>query len=693
MASQDNVLRLLIAEESLNDAEMLISVLRNAGHAVRPSRVEDEEDLQQALEGKAYDLFLCSAGIGELPLERANKLIQQSGKDIPIVAVAAGENQQLRRDAMAAGAADLVSKDDLKHLLLVITREMRNLEERRRLRRLEAALREVEKRCHVLLDSSRDAIAYVHEGMHIYANRAYLEKFGYQSMDDIEGMPLLDMAASADQGRLKDFLRNYQKDSNSESELEITMLAYDTSPVSVAMTFSPASIEGEPCTQILMRDMADSKELVQQMDTLSKQDLLTGLFNRQHFMEQLEQTVSATLSGKASGGGLLYLQLDNLDAVRQTMGIAAVDALISNVGGIIGGELKGEGLPARFSDEVFTILLPEESVHEAIAVAEAVRHAIEEHVTETDGRTITTTCSVGVTVVGERTVSGQMALNESHQACEHARSQGGNRVHLHATQEDKDEAAASGWRDRIETGIRENRMFLVYQPVASLQGDPAERYEVRVRLQSDEGTIMPDDFVPQAEQLGLMPDLDRWVVRTALESLAYARSKGKQTVLFLKLSGPTLADGGFLGYLDEQMKTHQIKGEWLVFQVNEPVAVTQLNQAKEAFRGLKALNCGFSLDHFGSGLNPFQLVKHLPADYLKIDSTLTRNLSDSEENQESVKQVIGNAHAIQKKVIAGYLEDASSLATLWQLGTDFVQGYFLAEPEPGMNYDFSGMVI
>jgi diguanylate cyclase (GGDEF)-like protein/PAS domain S-box-containing protein len=693
MASQENVLRLLIAEESLNDAEMLISVLRNAGHAVRPSRVEDEEDLLEALDGKAYDLFLCSTGLEELPLDRVHKALQQSGKDIPLVAVSATEDPEKRQQALTAGAADLVSKEDLKHLQLVIRREMGHLNDRRRLRRLEVALREVEKRCHVLLDSSRDAIAYVHEGMHIYANRAYLEKFGYEGMDDIEGMPLLDMAAPEDQSRLKDFLRNYQKDSNTESELEVTMRAYDTSPVHVIMTFSPATIEGEPCTQILMRDTSSNKELEAQLNTLSKQDLLTGLYNRQYFMEQLDQVIGSASSDESAGASLLYLQLDNLDAVRQSLGIAGVDALISDVGSLITAELKQEGVAARFGDEVFTVLLPQESVHEAMAVAEALRLAVEEHVAESGGRTITSTCSVGATMIGETTASAQAAINDASHACDQARSGGGNRIHLHTVEEDKNADEGSLWRQRIEDALQANKLFLVYQPIASLQGDPSERYEVRLRMQSEHGIIMPDEFVPQAEQQGLMPAVDRWVVGAALKVLAERRAKGAETVQFIKISGPTLADGGFLDFLDEQLKIHKVKGEWLVFQVNEPVAVTQLNQAKELFRGLKTRNCGFSLDHFGSGLNPFQLVKHLPADYLKVDGTLTKNVGSNKENAENVKQLISNAHAMQKKVIAGYLEDASSLAMLWQQGTDFVQGYFLAEPEPGMNYDFSGMVI
>src|SRR5699024_7470295 len=155
-------------DPSLSDAETFISVLRNAGHAVRTTRVEDESELREALDQKSFDLFLCSTGLADQPLSQAKRLVQQSGKDIPVITLLADDAPQARLDALTTGAADAVNRADLRHLQLVIEREMRHLQERRRLRRLEVALREVEKRCHALLDNSRDAVAYVHEGMHIY---------------------------------------------------------------------------------------------------------------------------------------------------------------------------------------------------------------------------------------------------------------------------------------------------------------------------------------------------------------------------------------------------------------------------------------------------------------------------------------------------------------------------------------------
>lgn len=692
MSPKDDALRLLLAEPSLNDAETFISVLRNAGHAVRPTQVGNEDDLRDALDEKTYDLFLCAMNVPGLPVAAVHRLVQQSGKDIPMIALTPTDDPQVRLEAFSAGAVDSVCRSDLRHLQLVVEREMRHLGERRRLRRLEVALREVEKRCHALLDNSRDAIAYVHEGMHIYANRAYLEKFGYASMEDMEGMPLLDMAAPLDQARLKEFLRSYQKNAEGAGELELSMLTEQGEELPVVMTFSPASIEGEPCTQILMRDKVEAQALVQQLDVLSKQDILTGLYNRQHFMEQLESAVGKAVDG--DGSGLLYVQLDNLDAIRQTLGISAIDSLVADIGTLISQQVGEDGLGARFGDETFTILLPKQSVHEAIALGEALLRDVEEHVSDVGDRTVTTTCSIGITMVGERVGSAQGAVNDAVKACEQARAKGGNQVHIYSPEEESGEAGGGNWKARLESALEDDRFLLVYQPIASLQGDPRERYEARLRLKNDDGSIvMPKDFIPHAEQLGLMPKIDRWVLHSGLKALMEARAKGRNLVLYIKLSGPTLADPGFIAVVAAQLKARKIEGERLVFQLNEPVAVTQLNQAKQFFRALKELQGCLCLDHFGSGLNPFQLVKHLPADYLKIDGTLTRNVTSSEESQQTVRQIIENGHAMQKKVIAGYLEDAASLAMLWQLKTDYVQGNFLALPEPAMSYDFSGMAI
>jgi len=690
----DNTLRLLIAEDSLNDAEMLISVLRNAGFAVRATRVEDEEDLTEALEAKPFDLFIGSTELEALPLSSALRALNQHHKDVPLLALATADDAETRIGVMHEGAADLVNKEDMDHLRMVVQRELRHLHERRQLRRMEAALRESEKRCSALLDSSRDAIAYVHEGMHIYANDTYMEKFGVNDFEDIEGLPILDIIAGKDQTAFKEFFRTYSKGQEERGEIDISIVA-DGQSTPVVMTFSPASIEGEPCTQILIRDKSSNQELEAQLDSLSKRDLLTGLYNRKHFLDELDAAMREAVTGESgSSSTLLYIQVDNLEAVRQNMGITAIDLVVGDVAELIKAQIGEHAVAARFSDDIFTVLVRNGGVHDGIGIAEAIRKAVEDHVSEAGERTITKTCTIGVAVLGENSGNAHQVVNIAYEACEVARAEGGNRVHLHAAGETGDGEGGGDWKRQIEDALEGDGFYLMFQPIVSLHGDAAERYEARIRLRGEEGQeIAPADFVPHADQHGLMPQVDRWVATQALKLLAQRLGDGHDAYVFMKLSGATLADSDFLPFLSKSLKSAKVEGKRLVFELNEPVAVTQLNQAKAVFRGLKELRCGFTLDHFGSGLNPFQLVKHLPADYLKLDRTLTENLGSSDEAQESVSQIIGTAHSMKKKVITGYLEEATVLALLWQCNADFVQGHFLQEPTPEMDYDFTGMVI
>lgn len=691
---QDEILRLLIADVSLNDAEVLISVLRNAGHAVRAKHVENEDELRDALTEQPFELFLCAAQLEALDLEMAIQHVQRSGRDLPVIAVAGSESSELRQTVMGKGAVDMVCKDGMGHLRMVIARESAHLRERRHLRRLEKALRETEKRCNALLDNSRDAIAYVHEGMHIYANQAYMERFGYDDFDEIEGMPLLDMIAPEHQPSIKDLLRRFGRGDHSVREMELTMLC-DEGPMEVKLDFSAATIDSEPCTQILIQSRADTSQLEQQLDTIIKQDLVTGLFNRTHFQEQLD----AAITGKdeeqnTSSHGLLYMQIDALDGILQAIGPTGCDKVMEDLANLMRPELDETCIAGRFADDVIAVLLPARGVHETMAFGEAVRRKLEDHIVEAGGRTITSTCSVGAVMLGERSTDIHQVLAEAMKACETARNAGGNQLHLHSAPGGEDTSDEnSAWASRLENALaEEDRFFLVFMPVAKLSGDSVIRFEARVRLRNEDGSVrLPSEFIEHAERHKLMPRLDRWIITHALDRID--RNNFKQFLMFIKLSGPTLADADFLPFLGKLLEEKGIPGKCITFQINEPVAITQLNDARRVFRGLKELGCGFSLDHFGSGLNPFQLLKHLPADYLKLDRSLMQELPDSEDAEQRVQSIIKNAHSMKKMVIAGYLEDAGTLAHVWQHQVDFVQGNFLQAPSEQLDYDFSTMMM
>ncbi|MGA7801399.1 MAG: EAL domain-containing protein [Gammaproteobacteria bacterium] len=687
---KDQTLHLVVVEESRNDAEALANVLRNAGHILRLVHVEDAEDLEQAL-AQHPDLVLCATGLESMSLEQTAETLAQHAPGVPLVAVGEATDASTVVNALRTGAADLVAFDYPEHLQLVVARELQAVACHRKLKRYEASFQESEKRCRTLLDSSRDAIAYVHEGMHIYANRSYLEMFGFDDPEEIEGTPIMDMVAPDDHGKFKEFLRSYAKATADDHKLEIRGLRPEGSHFNVIMEFTDATVEGEPCTQIVLRDQSDSKALEQKLKYLSKQDLVTGLYNRQYFMEELQLAVTDAQSGSGSSA-MLYIALDNFKSIKETVGIAGSDLVISDVAQLLKDQMGEQNIAARFGDNAFTVLIREQSMETAQSMADALRHSVEEQIIDVEGRSIALTCSVGISAITESAPGAQEILSRADLACEVARSAGGNRTHMHnpVVDEQLGKERDQQWNQLIQDALSEGRFRLVYQPIVSLQGDSNEKYEVLLRMRDSQGEdIMPGQFISVAEQTGQIATIDRWVVEQAVEMLSERRRQGVDTTFFIKVSQPTIEDPNFPVWVNQQLQQARLAGDAITFEFAEQTAVEQLKSAKAFVKAMESLHCGTALEHFGKGPNSFQLLKHLPVSYLKIDGSFIHNLATNADNQAVVKSIVETARSLNKPVIAEFVEDASSLSVLWQHGVQYIQGYFLQEPDAELAYDFS----
>ena len=251
MGKQENVIKILLVEDSVEEAEQLISMLRNGGIAVRPARAGNADELQAQLAAQAPDLLLVNLAVRSIPLKAAAAAANATGKDIAVIAVTAKADEDTVANAFVEGARALILRNRAEHVQSVVRREFEALLMRRSVRRLEAALRETERRCEALLDSSRDPIAYVHEGMHVRANKAYLEIFGFEDFEDIEGMSILDMIAANDADDFKTLLKKLSKGEKPPQKLNLKAQRGDGSTFDATMEFAEASYEGEPCQQII----------------------------------------------------------------------------------------------------------------------------------------------------------------------------------------------------------------------------------------------------------------------------------------------------------------------------------------------------------------------------------------------------------------------------------------------------------
>ena len=691
---KDSILRLVIVEDSSNDAEAIINVLRRVGHSVRAVRVATKEKLQAALSEQMQDIIICAKKSAAITAMQAFSLVKNSGKDISFIVLGASHDDPGVLEVLQAGARDVVMKDHPEHLQLVVARELSDLETRRNYRASLKAYRDSEKRCHSLIDSSRDAISYVHDGMHIYANSVYLNMFGYQTPEEIDGMPIMDMVAPSHHAPLKEFLRNYNKGETQTTELELKGVRTDNSEFEARMVFSPATIDGEACTQIIMQDLSQYQEWEQKLKSLSKQDLLTGLANRQHFLEELEAGIAQAGSG-AANSALLYIELDNLKDIKEKVGIGASDLVISDIANLLRGQVNESDLLARFSDDTFTVLLPNKDVDYAQAAAQIIVKTVRDNLYDAAGQSITTSCSVSIGLITEYVLSSKELLSQMSKTCAEIRSKGGNAVYLHCS-DSEDRTAKQKLQEaikQIQGALEHNRFRLVFQPIVSLHGMLSENYQVLLRMLDEQGVeVAPQAFMPIAEQVGLATAVDRWVINTAIGVLSTKRRAGSKLSFFIKLAGDSLKDESLLLWVSERLKAARLEGDSITFEVNEPAAMSRLKYTQAFIKGAKELRCRFALDHFGCDPDSLSYLKRMPLgiEYLKIDGSFLIDLASNAERQNAVKEINETAHAMGIMTIAECVQDAGSLAVLWQYGVNYVQGYYLQKPSEMLNYDFAG---
>jgi diguanylate cyclase (GGDEF)-like protein/PAS domain S-box-containing protein len=690
MASNDSVIRLLFVEDRLDDAEQIISVLRNAGIAVRPNRPESDEELARMLKEQPLDLVLASHGAKLIPFAQVLATVEASGKDVPVVATVTSLDEDLLLSILASGAHAVAVRTKPAHLQHVVRDEFATLDQRRSVRRLEASLRETERRCDALIASSRDPIAYVHEGMHIRANQAYLEMFGYETFEEVEGLPLLDMIAGADAGKFKDLLKKLSKGETPPKNLELKAQRADGETFDAVMEFAQASYEGEPCLQIVFHQRTVDAEMAKELDVLRQRDQVTGLFNRTHFTGELDASIAAAAEGRGDQA-LLLIELDNYATVLNEIGLGHADELLERAARRLEDSLGANTVAARFSDHGFAVLVRESDHVASRELAERIRASFQGSILEVGERSITPTVSIGAVQIGQKIASSQQVLAKSGQCLQDAITEGGNRVLLFdpAARDRAEEERIQQWVERIKAALDGDGFVLNYQPIISLHGDGGEVYQVLLRMKGPTGDIVkPATFFPIAEEHSLVDQIDRWVIRHAIQILAERKRAGKATTFFVKLTPESLQDAALAAWIGVELKQAAVPGNQLVLSVPEAKAFTNLKATQDLQRSLAKLGCALCLEQFGMALNSFQLLTHIDAAYLKIDQGLIGDLGKNPENQKKVREIADKAKTVGKQTIAEGVQDAGSMTVLFTSSVNFVEGMFLAPPGPELNYDF-----
>ncbi|HWF98228.1 MAG TPA: EAL domain-containing protein [Steroidobacteraceae bacterium] len=673
--AEQNAVPLIVLSPARDPVEAINSILRRAGHPVHCTWIPALGDLPDALPQINPELLIDVAGAGD-DLKSVIAVRDQVAPTVPVVMVAEAVDEGVIAEAMSVGVRDVVSLANPARLAAVMARELRAF-------RLERALTSTLKSAHdarnqleSVLQRSNDAIVQVQEGIVIDANPAWLELFGIA--DSLVGLPVMDLFDEATQPALKGALAACLQGRWNERALKATALLRDGKTIPVEVVLALGDHEGEPSVRLVVPAKArDEQKLVEELSQAVHADHTTGFLHRRELMEALTARIAS-----ASAGGvrcLALVKLDKFAGVERDVGAIASEDVLMGIATLLKETLYPNEIVGRFGGVRFLALLERGNENDIQAWARQLLARVQKHAMRVNDKNVAVTCTVGLSVVPPASPKLDAVVADAIEACVNGAKQGGNRV-VSSGRADVDNrviAYDQVWVKHIKAALMENRFRLAQQPVASLQGDDPQMWDVLVRMVDTQGKeVLPAEFMAAAERNDLLKNIDRWVVGASLSFAAQRRPQ----CLFVRLSKDTARDATFVDWLDGHIRSTRAEPGRVCFQVTEEVAGS-FPQVRVLAGELRQRGFRFALESFGSGRDAPGLLETVPLDFVKIDGALVQGLARDTQLQQRVRALVESAGKRAIHTIAERVEDANTMAVLWQLGVQYIQGYFVNAPE------------
>ncbi|HEY2635507.1 MAG TPA: PAS domain S-box protein [Steroidobacteraceae bacterium] len=445
---------------------------------------------------------------------------------------------------------------------------------------------------------------------------------------------------------------------------------------------------------MVFHDVSKERRLHRALHYQASHDALTGLINRREFENRL---TAAVQNARQEGGGphaLLYLDLDQFKLVNDTCGHPAGDQLLKQITGVLQSRVRGGDTLARLGGDEFGILLQSCSLDQALRIAESLRQAIRDFRFIWQDGVLEVGVSIGIVEITNDTPTVANVMSAADVACYAAKDLGRNRVQLYKPDDVPERHREMHWVSKLARACDESRFELYYQPivpiVATAHEHEREHFELMLRLRDESGALVtPAEFIPAAERYNVMPSIDRWVVRQALDRLVHRIGTGvRPFTIAVNLSGTSLNDERFLEDLIAELSNNELVAGAMCFEITETAAIANLSNVVYFMRELKTRGCHFALDDFGSGLSSFMYLKTLPVDYLKIDGQFVENVTRDRVDRSMVEAIsqVGKTMGIQ--TIAERVESAEVLAELGRLGVGYAQGFHIARPRSTQEFPY-----
>ena len=670
---------LIVFSPQREPSEFINSLMRKAGEPVHCTWIPAVRDLGEALEQLNPELLVC-AYVSEADTRQAATIRDQLAPQVPLLIVRPNLSEADIAAGMKLGARDVVSLSASERVMAVLSRELRSFRLERALNTTLQSASDYRRQLQSVLQRSNDAILQVQEGIVVDANQTWLELFGYEDGSGIVSQPLMDLFDDRSHAPLKGALVACGQGKWTDHPLKVNALLGDGTHLELNLVLTPGEFENEPCVRIMVpAKKRDERQLTTDLSDAVKRDSTTGLLLRRPLLDAIGVRI-----GAPPVGGVRFMTLvrpDKFAELEKDVGVSKrASSSWANTprssSRISARTTSRADSPASRSSRSSSAAIRTTSRRgpKPCSRASARTH-------RRSGRNPCTRAARSASPPCPTAGSSVDAvIADVIEAVRRGRSQGGNQIY-HLDKADTDtrvQAYDKIWVKHIKSALMENRFRLVQQPVASLQGDDPNMFDVLVRMLDHQNKeVLPAEFMAAAERNDLLKNIDRWVVGA---SMSFAAQK-KPGCLFVRLSKDSVVDAGFTDWLKTQVATGAHEPARICFQITETIAEQYMNASVSQLGALKKLGFRIALERFGSGRDPFKLLTMAPLDFIKIDGAMMQDLASNFETQTVVKKLVETAVKLKIETIAERVEDANTMAVLWQLGVQFIQGYFVNAPE------------
>jgi diguanylate cyclase (GGDEF)-like protein len=669
---------LLVHAASRDSVEALNSLLRTNGMAVYCTWIPSVDDIADALVQLNPELLITfDTEPGELTLIASVR--DQMAPSVPLIVLRDHSDQEIMAADMSHGAHDSATLRQPERVTAVVRRELRAFRMERTLTNTLNVAQNYRQQLQTVLRSSKDAIVQVQEGIVVDANASWLELFGYTDNAAVIGQPVMDFFDADTQAPLRGALAACAKGRWSALPLKAGAVLADRSVAPLQLVLSLGEFDGEPCVQLLSAARrGDELQMASELAAAVHQDSSTGLWARRRLLELMQEQLRRPVPGGARF--LVCVRPDRLADIEREVGILHTDEFLTQFAAVVRAAAGQNDLLGHFGGVTLALLAERGNTRDIEAWSESLIEKVSRHPFHAGDMAVHATCSVGICVVSNQNPDLNHCATVAQDFLRRARERGGNQVVVEdqSDEETRVRAYDEVWVRHIKAALAENRFRLVQQPVASLVGGQQQIFDVALRMLDLQGKdVLPGEFFPAAARNDLLRNIDRWVVSASLATIA----RSDPDLLFVRVSRDSMIDSSFVEWLSLQLRQSRADPQRLCLQFAEQDVAANGIRVRQLLPQLRELQVRVAIEHFGTRPESLTLLHGLALDYLKIDGSLMQGLAGSPVQQDRIRAITDAAARLKIQTVAEHIEDANTMAVVWQLGVQFIQGYLVHAPE------------